>query len=369
MTVHGEVGPGLEAVREAFDRVAGSSAGGVAFSVVRGGESLVELWAGEAAPGVPWTRDTRVVLFSGTKGIVATVLAMLTAHGLIGPGERVARYWPEFAAGGKSDVLVSHVLAHTVGLPYVEPDLPMFDNAANAAALAAQSPLWIPGTRVAYHAMAYGYLATELVRRVTGQGLGELVQEMLAAPHELDLRLYTPPDVPVATLFRAPGYRISTFLQDEERRRIVERMYRGLLDSVETMNSPEYRGAELAAGGATGTAADMARLYDLLLSGALVPQPVLAQATRTWSEGVDAINDRPLHFGLGYELADPIGTYGPVEVAFGHSGAGGGRHGAWPTSGVGFSFTTNELRAEDVDDRASSLLAALAFALRLRQPA
>jgi CubicO group peptidase (beta-lactamase class C family) len=216
--------------------------------------------------------------------------------------------------------------------------------------------------------MTYGYLATELVRRVTGQSLGELVQEVLAAPHGLDLRLYTPPDVPVATLFRAPGYRISTFLQDEERRRIVERMYRGLLDSPETMNSPEYRGAEFAAGGATGTAASMARLYDLLLSGALVPQPVLAQATRTWSEGIDAINDRPLHFGLGYELPDPIGTYGPAEVAFGHSGAGGGRHGAWPTAGVGFSFTTNELRAEDVDDRASSLLATLASALRLRHP-
>jgi hypothetical protein len=80
------------------------------------------------------------------------------------------------------------------------------------------------------------------------------------------------------------------------------------------------------------------------------------------------INDRPLHFGLGYELPDPIGTYGPAEVAFGHSGAGGGRHGAWPTSGVGFSFTTNELRAEDVDDRASSLLTTLASALRLRHP-
>ncbi|MET7993983.1 serine hydrolase domain-containing protein [Amycolatopsis sp. NPDC005232] len=362
MTGHGEVRPGFEAVREAFDEVAAAASGGVAFSVFQRGRLVVELCAGSAAPGVPWTRDTRVVLFSGTKGIVATLVAMLTARGQLGPSERVARYWPEFAAAGKADVTVSQVLAHTVGLPYVDADVPMADNAANAAALASQSPLWTPGTRVAYHALTYGYLATELIRRVTGQRVGELMHELLTAPHGLDLRLGTPPSIPVATLQRAPGYRISTFLQDEERRRVVERMYRGLLDSTDTMNSPGYRGAELAAGSGVGTATSMARLYDLLLAGSLVPSAVLTQAARTWSEGVDAINDRPLRFGLGFELADPIGTYGPEGAdpgAFGHSGAGGGRHGAWPNRGVSFSFTTNELQAEDVDTRAATLVAAL----------
>ncbi|QRP49889.1 serine hydrolase [Amycolatopsis sp. FDAARGOS 1241] len=362
MTGHGAVRPGFDAVREAFAQVAAQTSGGVAFSVFRRGEPVVELCAGAASPGVPWTPETRVVLFSGTKGVVATLMAILTARGVIGPRERVARYWPEFAAAGKGEVPVSQVLAHTVGLPYVEPDLPTADNAANAAALAEQRPLWTPGTRVAYHALTYGYLATELIRRVTGQRVGELVHELLAAPYGLDLRLGTPASVPVATLLRAPGYRISTFLQDEERRRIAERMYRGVLDSTDTMNSPEYRGAELAAGSGVGTATSMARLYDLLLSGSLVPSAVLAQATRTWSEGIDAINDRPLRFGLGYELADPIGTYGPAAAdpaAFGHSGAGGGRHGAWPTRGVAFSFATNELQAEDVDSRAATLLAAL----------
>ncbi|GAA3563249.1 EstA family serine hydrolase [Amycolatopsis ultiminotia] len=351
--------PGFEAVRETFAEVVDGSTGGAAFSVFRRGAPIVALHGGRAAPQVPWTGDTRVVLFSGTKGIVATVAAVLTARGLLDPDRPVARYWPEFAAAGKADVPVSQILAHTVGLPYVETDLPMLDNAANAAALARQSPLWAPGTRVAYHALTYGYLLTELIRRGTGDDLGSLVRTLLAEPHNLDLRLGTPPTVPVATLRRAPGYRISTFLQDPQRRRVVERMYRGLLDSTDTMNSAEYRGAALAAGSAVGTATAMARLYDLLLSGELVPPDVLARATRTWSEGVDAVNDRPLRFGLGFELADPIGTYGPAEVAFGHSGAGGGRHGAWPEHGVSFSFTTNELQAEDVDTRASSLLAAL----------
>jgi len=112
----------------------------------------------------------------------------------------------------------------------------------------------------------------------------------------------------------------------------------------------------------------MARLYDLLAAGGILDPERLRTATRTWSEGLDAINDRPVRFGLGYELDDPIGTYGPSAAtrrsgAFGHSGAGGGRHGAWPEHGLGFSFTTNELRSEDTDTRASSLLDALWHAL------
>jgi len=346
--VNGSVRRGFEPVRDAFADVLAGMSGGAAFSVVRRGEVLVELWGG---PG--WTRDTLVVLFSGTKGVVATVLVPL-----LDPTSRVKSYWPSFASGGKENVLVSEVLSHTVGLPYVEPNLPLLDNAANAAALAAQRPLWTPGSRVAYHALTYGYLVTELLRRVTGLSAGSLVRTL-----GFDIHLGTPAseDHRVVPVFRAPGYRISTFLTDPIRRAIVDRMYRGLLES-DVVNSAAYRRAELAAGGATGTAAAMARLYDRICSG-LLPGDVLATATRTWSSGVDAINDRPVRFGLGYELADPIGTYGPAPDAFGHSGAGGGRHGAWPSHGLGFSFTTNELQAEDVDTRGSTLLSALASCL------
>jgi len=349
--VNGLVAPGFEPVREAFATVLAKTSGGAAFSVVRRGEVLAELWGG---PG--WTRDTLVVLFSGTKGVVATVMALLTARGLLDPSERVTRYWPEFRAEAR----VSHVLSHTVGLPYVEAEVSFLDNRANAAALAAQRPLWTPGSRVAYHATTYGYLCTELIRRVTGQNAGAVVRALLGG---FDLHLGTPAaeDHRVARLTRSPDYRISTFLHDPERRKIVERMYRGLLEPG-TINSAGYRRAELAAGGATGTAAAMARLYDRICAG-LVPAPVLSAATREWSSGTDVINDRPVRFGLGYELADAIGTYGPAPVAFGHSGAGGGRHGAWPEEGLGFSFTTSELQSEDTDERGSLLLTTLADCL------
>jgi hypothetical protein len=140
-------------------------------------------------------------------------------------------------------------------------------------------------------------------------------------------------------------------------------MYRNLMDpEKDPFNSVGMRRGELSAGGGLGTADAMANLYSRLAdpAGGVVSRAALADATTTWSEGVDAINDRPLRFGLGYELADPIGTYGPVAPTFGHSGAGGGLHGAWPGQNVGFSFLTNEMLAENQDRRAKDLLAELA---------
>lgn len=121
----------------------------------------------------------------------------------------------------------------------------------------------------------------------------------------------------------------------------------------------------MASGGGIGTADAMASLYSQLAvpSSPVVSAVALRRSTATWAEGVDAVNDRPLRFGLGYELADPLGTYGPVTPAFGHSGAGGGLHGAWPDKNIGFSFLTNEMLAEDQDRRAKDLLGALARAV------
>ncbi|MDN5917463.1 MAG: serine hydrolase [Pseudonocardia sp.] len=189
------------------------------------------------------------------------------------------------------------------------------------------------------------------------------VAEAFAEVPGVDLRLRTPDRLAgrMARIVREPDYRLSTFLRDPSRRRIVERMYRVLTDDPELVNSRAYRTSGSPAGGGVGGAGSMARTYGRLAdrSDPLVPAPALAAATRTHSEGLDAVNDRPLRFGLGYELADPIGTYGPVAEAFGHSGAGGGRHGAWPEHELGFSFVTNELRSEDTDTRAARLLETL----------
>lgn len=367
-------------IRDVFSRHLAAAAGGMSFCVYHEGSPLLRLHGGttvrpggEPGPGLagprPWTGRTRAVLFSGTKGLVATLAAILAGRGELDVRAPVAQYWPEFAAAGKERVPVSALLDHTVGLVYVDPEPQgedaFYDNRRNASVLAAQRPLWEPGSKVAYHAHTYGYLMSELLLRVTGKDVGTLLREELAGPLGLDIHLGLPEehDGEVATIFRAGDYAISTFLTDPERRRIVERMYGNTLTGTkDTFNSVGMRRAQMASGGAIATAESMAALYSRLVApGQLIVSPgALADARATWSEGVDAVNDRPLRFGLGFELADPIGTYGPVAPAFGHSGAGGGLHGAWPDKNIGFSFLTNEMLAEDKDRRVKDLLQALA---------
>lgn len=367
------LGSGESRVREVFDAHLARARGGMSFCVYRDGRPLLRMHGGSFdrrdAPGDPverpWDGSTLAVMFSGTKGIVAAVVAMAVDRGLLDVTAPVARYWPEFAAAGKEHVTVAQVLSHTVGLVYTDPEpaTGMLDVAAHVHALARQRPLWEPGTRVAYHAVTYGYLVEELLRRVTGRTAGDLVAEHLAGPHELDLHLGLPAELEnrVSPVFRAPGYAISTFLQDPERRALVQRMYGdSLLGEELPANTRQFHASGLASGGGIASAEAIARCYSLLASGDLVTPQTRELFTREWSRGVDAVNDRPVAFGLGFEVQDTLHSYGPVERAYGHSGAGGCLHGVWADAGIGFSFHTNEMLSENTDRRAKDLLAALA---------
>lgn len=383
------LGPGVaERLTVVFERHAAQCQGGMVFSVCRAGEPIIELRAGLAGQhgdtsARVWDERTLAVFFSGTKGLVATIAAKASGEGLLDVDAPVAHYWPEFAAAGKETVTVAQVLSHTVGLPYVDPDPSLdannrprtdeeqwafLDSRRMADILAQQAPLWEPGTRVAYHAVTYGYLMSEIILRATGRSVAHWLHEDLAQPCGLDLHLGLPAEDEdrVAPIIQAPGYSISTYLKDDPKRRaVIDRMYASLLAPTLPMNTRAFHAAEISAGGGMGTAAAMAKLYSLLvtpgrLGGGIVAPEAMERALQTRSEGLDVLNDRPLRFGLGFELADPIGTYGPVDEAFGHSGAGGSLHGAWLNEGLGFSFLTNEMLTENVDRRAKDLLRALA---------
>ena len=375
-------------VTETFELHAGKCRGGMQFSVCRAGQPVICLRSGVAgkpgdASATDWNERTLAVFFSGTKGLVATIAAKAAGEGLLDVEAPVADYWPEFAVAGKEKVTVAQVLSHTVGLPYLDPDPSLdeagrpragdagqafLDSRAMADILARQAPLWEPGTKVAYHAVTYGYLMSEIILRATGRSVATWLHEDLAEPYGLDLHLGLPAEEEerVAPIFQAPGYSVSTYLKDDPARRaIIDRMYASLLGPSLPMNTRAFHAAEISAGGGMGTADGMAKLYSLLvtpgrLGGGIVAPEVMEAALQTRSEGLDVLNDRPLRFGLGFELADPIGTYGPVESAFGHSGAGGSLHGAWPDQGLGFSFLSNEMLTENVDRRAKDLLDALA---------
>ncbi len=175
------VAAGFEPAREAFGQGATDLGdGGGAFCAYVEGVPVVDLWGGTARPGQPWESDTRAVLMSLTKGLAALCVQILVDRGQVDVDAPVSAYWPEFAASGKEKVLVRHVLTHTAGVLSFpgEPELLGLDGTgwddydAIADGLAAATPSWEPGTRFGYHALTFGWLLGEIIRRVSGRRVG-----------------------------------------------------------------------------------------------------------------------------------------------------------------------------------------------------
>src|SRR5438067_5642402 len=185
-------------VREEFERnLAERDEVGASVCVTVDGETVVDLWGGIADPatGRRWERDTIGVVWSCTKGATALCAHMLVSRGELGLDRRVTDYWPEFGKNGKGDVTVRMLLAHQAGLaahrePLPEGGLTDWDLAVDL--LAAQEPWWEPGTRSGYHALTFGHLAGELVRRISGHSLGTFFREEIAEPLGLDFFIGLP---------------------------------------------------------------------------------------------------------------------------------------------------------------------------------
>jgi CubicO group peptidase (beta-lactamase class C family) len=371
--LHGRVADGFERVA---DELAATVHGpGAAFAATVEGELVVDVWSGAADDtGRPWQEDTLVVVFSGSKGLVAVCLLVLVDRGLLDLDAPVSRYWPEFAAGGKEDVLVRHVVSHEAGLPGLFPPFTagdMLDGMRMGIRLAGATPFWKPGTRLAYHAHTFGWLCAELVRRIDGRSLGMFFGDEVAEPLDLDVWIGLPPALEdrVATLRPAADFRI-TYVGDEPDP-LVEALYGASLDTF-VWNEAAFHKAEIPSANAIGTGRAIARLYGCLAcDGELDGRRLLSPETvrlgrRELSRGLCAVTRRPYAFGAGFELQTELLTLGPPADAFGHTGSGGSRHGAWPDARVGFSYATSELRGEEGDDRGRRILAALAAAVSRR---
>ncbi len=164
---------------------------GSSVSVVKDGRTVVDLWGGwkDAARQREWQHDTIVCMMSVSKGIMGLAFSLLVDRGLVDVNEPVATYWPEFAASGKQALPVRFILDHRAGLPFVADPLwpgAIYDHQATCQALAAQAPLWEPGTVAAYHIHTQGYLIGEIVRRVTGKTIGTFLRDEVAAPLSAD---------------------------------------------------------------------------------------------------------------------------------------------------------------------------------------
>jgi CubicO group peptidase (beta-lactamase class C family) len=365
----GHVAAGFEPVGAAFEACVAPDGPGAALAAVVDGEVVVDIWRGTASEsGRPWQRDTTCVVASGTKGVVAVAVLILIERGLLDLESPVARYWPEFAAHGKAGVRVADVVAHTAGLPGVVATLSL-DDLGDApklhGLLAAQAPIVDIGTAT-YHALSYGWLCDALVRRVDGRSVGRFVADEIARPLQLDLSIGTPPEraARTAQLRRAPNFAYSAFLGDNEPDERLGLVYNNPPLPLQ-WDDPAMLAVEIPGANCVATARAMASLYGCLAAGGKIGDVQLLQpdtvelGRRQLSSGEDPLSGRLLRFGVGFELAPNPSELGLPVDAFGHTGAGGSSHGAWPSQRTGFSFVVSEMRPENDDGRAGRILGAL----------
>ncbi|HEY1710763.1 MAG TPA: serine hydrolase domain-containing protein [Rhizomicrobium sp.] len=373
---HGAVKPGFEKVRTAFldnfSPVYACHETGATFSAYIGGEQVVQLWGGFAdkARTRPWTEHTVVNIFSSTKGIAASCIAMLNARGEIDYRAKVTKYWPEFGQNGKENVTVAQMLSHQSGLSGLrEPTT--IDDVCNVPVLVkkleAAAPLWEPGTVSGYHAITWGHLAGELVRRVTGKSLGTFLREELAGPLGADLFIGLKKDNgknPIAEMIRAPGEQTQTLAEMSE---ILKLTLGNPVIEAEIANEPRWQESEIPAANGQGNAEGLARLYSIFANGgrfggkSYVTPESIANATREVFRDVDINLGKVIGWGAGgFFLNNDLHWYGPNDEAFGHSGWGGSYGFADPKAHVGVGYVPNQMDTNlQGDPRAMRLIEAL----------
>lgn len=377
LEIRGFVAPGFEPVREAFTRnFAEHGEVGAACCVYLRGEPVVDIHGGlaDAATGRAWQADTLQLVFSATKGVTAACVLLLVERGALDLDAPVARYWPEFAANGKSAIPVRWLLSHRAGLAAIEGDFTL-DEALSwepvVAALAAQAPLWEPGTKHGYHLRSYGWLLGELVRRVDGRTVGRFLADEIAGPLGLDLWIGLPAEQEHRVSTIVPPAPPAPEMQEVMAKlfapdTIAGRAFSGpsnLFHYDDMWNRRALHAAELPSSNGIATARALARLYAALVGevdGVRLLRPeTVAAARTTQSEGGDAVLYLPTRFGLGFMLP-PALCPSAAPSAFGHPGAGGSLALGDPERGVGFAYVMNRMSlATAGDPRADGLVAAL----------
>lgn len=371
--IHGLCSSRFNAVKDAFaanfvDAPEGLNELAARFSVTIDGEVAVDLWAGSAdlAGSKPFAEDTLVPVFSTGKAVMALMIARCVDKGLLSYEDRVADHWPAFGAAGKDRLTVAQLMSHQSGLPGfdggAEPEI-WFDRQAVLDKLAAQAPLWEPGTASGYHPITIGYLAGELFRLVDGRSMGTALREDFAAPFDLDLWI----GLPESEHGRVAQMRKPTAAPDLGPIDAVKKA--AFLDRGSApggRGSTEWRMAEIPSANLHGTARDLARMLSMVATGgALDELPVLSQqtlieATRERIHGQDMVLPYVMSWGAGFTRNAGLNVFGPNPEAVGHCGWGGSMAFADPATGVSAAYVMTRQSPHLIGDpRATRLVEAL----------
>ncbi|WP_106398121.1 serine hydrolase domain-containing protein [Actinocorallia populi] len=380
--VQGHCDPAFRGVREAFEaQFAQGRNLGASVAVFAGGRPVVDLWGGiaDARTGRAWEHDTPCLAFSCTKAVTAAAALLLAERGEVALDRPVTDWWPEFGAHGKEGVTGEHLLTHRAGLPAF--DRPVSaeeaaDPAAMAGLLAGQAPEWAPDDGHGYHALTYGWLAGEIVRRTAGMPVGEFVRREFTP----GLWIGTPPEVMaraarLSATGRPPAGAADPQAGEHSGADLLTRLAEAYLDPESLLNralhnpSASYnkpvvlRGGWPAAG-MVATARDLAAFYDALIGGRILRKETLAEGVRERVRGADKVLLVESAFGLGFMR--PAMTFmtpsAGRSTAFGHTGAGGGIGLGDPEKGLAVAFIPNQMGGGMAGDRRSYELVKAAYA-------
>ncbi|MFM1751111.1 MAG: hypothetical protein RL119_73 [Actinomycetota bacterium] len=380
--VKGSVGRGWEPVREAFEaNLASGEEVGCGVSVYHRGQKVVDLWGGhfDAERTTPYEEDTLQLVFSTTKGITAIAVAMCVERGLLSYDEKVSSFWPEFAQLGKESATVAQLLSHQCGLYTVDGDISLSDAldwSTITSRLAATKPRWEIGTQHGYHALTYGWLAGELVRRVdpAGRSLGQFVSDEIVTPVGGELWIGLPesqePRVSPMIGSLAGG---DDDTMDPAVKAMMEQFMgpnspggqalslNGAFSVDGAFNRRDVHAAEIPAANGITNASTLARIYAATIGevdGVRLVKPEIvdrARITVTPNGEPDTCLIMPTTFGMGFMTHGMFSPYSG-QGAFGHPGAGGSVAFAHPERELAMAYVMNQMATNLANDRRAQVL-------------
>ena len=321
--VQGQCQPRFEALRQLFAANIASGADlGASLAVTLDGEFVVDLWGGWAdeARTRPWDADTVTNVWSTTKMMTSLTALLLVDRGELDLEAPVARYWPEFGAAGKGGIPLRHLMSYNSGVSGWEQPVTMADlcdREKTTALLAAQAPWWQPGSGSGYHALNYGHLVGEVVRRITGQSLGAFFSQQIAQPLGADFHIGLPASEfgRVSNVVPPPPLPFDFSALDPAS--VMFKTLSNPLPDASASWTDGWRQAEIGAANGQGNARSAARIQSVLAGGGevdgirLLSQRTIDRIFEVQSHGVDLVLGVPIKMGVGYGLPIPELPYIP----------------------------------------------------------
>jgi CubicO group peptidase (beta-lactamase class C family) len=344
-------------VQEAIERLVESGAErGLQVAVYRHGEQVVDAVAGVADPatGRPVTPDTPFFSYSVGKGVASTVVHVLAERGALDYDMRIVELWPEFGAHGKERATIRHALSQSAGVPGLPPEVTVEDLCdweKMCAIIADSEPWWEPGTTIGYHAVTWGYIVGEIIRRATGKPISHVLREEVAEPLGVGGELYfAVPESERGRLARLEDAPIppemAAAMAEMPADSPIFKVGPAEATTAAYGNRADVLSSNIPAGGTT-TARAVARMYAALLGDVdgvrLISPERLREVSAVAMSGVDEIFGFPTAWGLGYSIGQFMSNAHETQHIFGVGGVGGSHAYADTATGTAFALTKNRL--------------------------